>query len=247
MRRVNKRLKFAMTHLGISICVGLLLVCLVFLLWYPSPLNQATGVLNIFLMMLFIDIILGPFLSWFVYREGKKTLVFDLIIIIALQISALAYGVYNIMQARPVWIVYSVDRFDLIRYNEIYNKNIVHASPEFRQPSWFKPQYVATQFSVDLKQRETEMFEAVFKGIDVSQRPERYVALDKVKNQIQQRAQNLDVLNQFNDKALVEKILSNYPQATAFVPLKANAVDMTVLINKEKGEVVKIVDLRPWK
>ena len=29
--------------------------------------------------------------------------------------------------------------------------------------------------------------------------------------------------------------------------LKANVVDMTVLINKEKGEVVKIVDLRPWK
>lgn len=100
---------------------------------------------------------------------------------------------------------------------------------------------------MDLKQRETEMFEAVFKGIDVSQRPERYVPLDKVKNQIQQHAQNLDVLNQFNDKALVEKTLSNYPQATAFVPLKANAVDMIVLINKEKGEVVKIVDLRPWK
>ncbi|MCU4577820.1 type IV pilin accessory protein [Acinetobacter courvalinii] len=247
MRRVNKRLKFAMTHLGISICVGLLLVCLVFLLWYPSPLNQATGVLNIFLMMVIIDIILGPFLSWMVYKEGKKTLIFDLTIIIALQLSALTYGIYNIMQARPVWIVYSVDRFDLIRYNEIYNKNIAHASKEFQQPSWFKPQYVATQFSVNLKQRETEMFEAIFRGIDVSQRPERYIPLSKVKLQIEKRAQNLNELNQFNDKAAVQKVLSKYPQATAFVPLKANAVDMTVLINKEKGEVVKIVDLRPWK
>ena len=247
MRRVNKRLKFAMTHLGISICVGLLLVCLVFLLWYPSPLNQATGVLNIFLMMVIIDIILGPFLSWMVYKEGKKTLIFDLTIIIALQLSALTYGIYNIMQARPVWIVYSVDRFDLIRYNEIYNKNIAHASKEFQQPSWFKPQYVATQFSFNLKQRETEMFEAIFRGIDVSQRPERYIPLSKVKLQIEKRAQNLNELNQFNDKAAVQKVLSQYPQATAFVPLKANAVDMTVLINKEKGEVVKIVDLRPWK
>lgn len=91
------------------------------------------------------------------------------------------------------------------------------------------------------------MFAEVLGGISIAQKPERYVPLDKVKNQIQQRAQNLNVLNQFNDKALVEKNLSNYPQATAFVPLKANAVDMTVLINKEKGEVVKIVDLRPWK
>lgn len=71
--------------------------------------------------------------------------------------------------------------------------------------------------------------------------------MDNVKKQIQQRAQNLNELNQFNDKAAVQKVLSQYPQATAFVPLKANAVDMTVLINKEKGEVVKIVDLRPWK
>ena len=45
----------------------------------------------------------------------------------------------------------------------------------------------------------------------------------------------------------VQEAISKYPQATGFVPLKANAVDMTVLINKDKGEVVKIVDLRPWK
>ena len=51
----------------------------------------------------------------------------------------------------------------------------------------------------------------------------------------------------YNDSNIVDKVLSKYPQATAFVPLKANALDMTVLINKEKGEVVKIVDLRPWK
>ena len=124
MRRVNKRLRFSITHLLISIFIGLLLSWMIFLLWYPSPLNQATGILTIFFMLLIIDVILGPFLSWLVYKEGKKTLIFDLIVIVLLQISALSYGIYNIIQARPVWIVYSVDRFDLIRYNEIYNKNI---------------------------------------------------------------------------------------------------------------------------
>ena len=57
----------------------------------------------------------------------------------------------------------------------------------------------------------------------------------------------MELLKQFNDQQSVQKILAKYPQADAFVPLKATAVDMTVLINKEKGEVVKIVDLRPWK
>ena len=84
-------------------------------------------------------------------------------------------------------------------------------------------------------------------GISLAQRPERYVNFAQAKEQIQKRAQNLDLLNQYNDKANVEKILSKYPKATAFLPMEASAVDMTVLINKEKGEVVKIVDLRPWQ
>ena len=45
---------------------------------------------------------------------------------------------------------------------------------------------------------------------------------------------------------MVAKTLAKCPQATAFLPMKASAVDMTLLINDE-GEVVKIVDLRPWQ
>ena len=62
---------------------------------------------------------------------------------------------------------------------------------------------------------------------------------------MQQCAQKLELLQQYNNKADVEKILAKYPQATAFLPMKASAVDMTVLID-QKANVVKIVDLRPW-
>jgi len=243
----SAKTKFVTAHLMVSLGVALLAVLVVFLCWYPAPLNKATGVTHIFLMMLGIDLILGPALTWLVYKEGKKSLKFDLTVIILIQISALGYGLYHIAQGRPAWMVYSVDRFDLIKNNEIYTKNIQQAASEFQQPSWFKPEYAAIQFSLDSKQRSQDMFDEILGGVEISQRPERYVALAKVKPQIQKRAQSLDLLSQFNDKALVQNTLSQYPQATAFVPLKANAVDMTVLINKEKGEVVKIVDLRPWK
>ena len=71
--------------------------------------------------------------------------------------------------------------------------------------------------------------------------------MQQSRSQLQQRVRSLKELNQYNNAKQVDRILSKYPQATGFVPLKANAVDMTVLINKDKGEVVKIVDLRPWK
>ena len=243
---MSKRLKFFLSHLSISILIALFSMVLVFLVWYPLPLAKAVGVTHIFLMLLAIDVIIGPVLGFVVYKEGKKNLKMDLSIIIALQISTLCYGVYSIEQGRPAWIAYNVDRFELVRKNELVDTKIQHAQPQFQKPSWFKPQYVAAEFAKDTQQRNDEMFAEVFSGISIAQKPERYVPLDKVKKQIQQRAQNLELLKQFNDQQSVQKILAKYPQANSFVPLKANAVDMTVLINKEKGEVVKIVDLRPW-
>ncbi len=103
----------------LSIASTFIVIGLVFFIWYPSPLATAVGVTHIFLMMLVIDVILGPLLGLLVYKEGKKTLKFDLSVIILIQISALCYGVFSIEQGRPAWLVYSVDRFELVRKNEL--------------------------------------------------------------------------------------------------------------------------------
>ena len=244
---MNKRIKFFLTHLSISFLIASLVIGLVFFIWYPSPLATAVGVTHIFLMLLVIDVILGPLLGLLVYKEGKKTLKFDLSVIILIQIVALCYGVYSIEQGRPAWLVYNVDRFELVRKNELVDTNIQQAQPQFQKPSWFKPQYVATEFAKDTQQRNDEMFAEVFSGISIAQRPERYVELTQAKHQIQQRALPLVELQQYNPKTGVEKALAKYPKADAWLPLKANAVDMAVLVNKESASIIKIVDLRPWQ
>lgn len=242
---MSKRLKFFLCHLSISVLIALLVMGLVFFVWYPTPFATAVGVTHIFLMMLAIDVIVGPLLGLLVYKQGKKTLKFDLSVIIFIQISALLYGIYSIEQGRPAWLVYNVDRFELVRKNEIFDQNINQAKPQFQQVSWLKPQYVAANFAKDIQQRNNDMFAEVLGGISLAQRPERYVDFAQAKEHIQKRAQSLELLPQYNDKAVVKNILAKYPKATAFLPMKASAVDMTVLIN-HKGEVVKIVDLRPW-
>ncbi len=242
---MSKHVKFFLGHLFISLLIALLVVGLVFFIWYPSPLATAVGVTQIFLMMLVIDVIVGPILGLLVYKEGKKSLKFDLTVIILLQLSALFYGIYSIEQGRPVWIVFNVDRFELVRKNEIVDQNINQAKPQFQQPSWLKPQFVATEFSKNIEQRNDDMFAEVLDGISLAQRPERYVDFIQAKEQIQQRVQKLDLLQQYNKKTDVEKILAKYPQATAFLPLKASVVDMTVLVD-QNSNVIKIVDLRPW-
>ena len=244
---MSKRVKFFLGHFCISLFIASIVVGVVFFIWYPSPQAKAVNVTHIFLMMLMIDVIIGPVLGLLVYKDGKKTLKFDLAVIILIQLSALCYGVYSIAQGRPVWIVYSIDRFELIKNNEIIDQDIQKAQLEYQHPSWLGPQLVAMQLSLNGEQRNKEMFNEVFSGISLAQHPERYVNLNSVTAQIQQRVEKLELLSHYNDPVMVKEILTKYPQANSFVPLKASAVDMTVLINKEKGEVVKIVDLRPWK
>lgn len=243
---MSKRQKFFLSHLTISFLIALLVMGLVFVVWYPTPLATAVGVTHIFLMMLTIDVIVGPLLGLLVYKEGKKSLKFDLPVIILIQISALLYGIYSIEQGRPAWLAYNVDRFELVRKNEIIDQNIKQAKPQFQQVSWFKPQYVAVNFAKDIQQRNDDLFAEVLGGVSLAQKPERYVDFSQAKAQLQKRAQSLELLPQYNDKTVVEKTLAKYPKATAFLPMKASAVDMTVLIN-HKDEVVKIVDLRPWQ
>ncbi|RSP45394.1 type IV pilin accessory protein, partial [Acinetobacter baumannii] len=69
----------------------------------------------------------------------------------------------------------------------------------------------------------------------------------QAKSQIQKRAQNLIELEKYNSKQQLKLVLEEYPSADAWVPLKANAIDMVVLINRSSAQVIKIVNLRPWK
>ncbi|WP_168381551.1 MFS transporter [Acinetobacter indicus] len=244
---MSKRLKFFLSHLSISFLIALLIVGLVFFIWYPSPLASAVGVTQIFLMMLAIDVIVGPLLGWLVYKEGKKTLKFDLAVIIAIQIAALCYGVYSIEQGRPAWLVFHADRFELVRKNDILLENIDQAQPKFQHVSWSKPQFVAVKTAESSQQHQDDIFTEVLGEISLAQQPERYVELIQAKIQIQQRAVSLEKLEQYNSKIEVNKTLAKYPNADAWLPLKANAVDMVVLVNKESASIIKIVDLRPWK
>ncbi|MEG2443107.1 MAG: TfpX/TfpZ family type IV pilin accessory protein [Acinetobacter sp.] len=243
---MSKRLKFFLSHLMISFLMALLVVGLVFFIWYPAPLAQAVGVTQIFLMMLSIDVIVGPMLTLLVYKEGKKTLKIDLTVIILIQITALLYGVYNIAQGRPLWLVQNGNRFELVRNNEIMDENIKLAKAEYQQASWFKPQFVAVNSGNTVEEKNKNLFEEVESGISAALRPERYTTLDQEKQNLVVHSRDLEELKKFNDSPKIQTILKKYPKANAWLPLRATTIDMTVLINKNTGEIVKIVDLRPW-
>lgn len=244
---MSARLKFFIKHLSASLIVALLVLTWIFTVWYPASLAKATGVTHIVLLMLAIDVIVGPILGFIVYKAHKKSLRFDLMIIILLQISALSYGIYSLAEGRPVWMAFNGNRFELIRNNELVDTdNVNKADNEYYYPSLLGPKYVAVKIAEDQIEREQNMFEELQGGISLAQRPERYVAIAEANKQIIKTSEPISELNNYNSKIAVNKIIDNYPNANSYLGLKANEVDMTVLLD-EKGRALDIVDLRPWQ
>lgn len=243
---MSSRIRFFLGHLSLSILIALILIIVIFFIWYPFSLYKAVGVAHLIVLILTIDIILGPLLGFLVYKKGKKTLKFDLCVIIAIQVGALTYGLYSLIEGRPVWIVFHGERFELIRKNDVLVEKKEKIESRFQQPSWKGPSFVAVQQAKNKEQYNHDIFIEVIGGVSLAQYSSRYTALNKFKLKLKQNAKNIKELEQYNRKSDIQKILSKYPQATGWLPLKTNMLDMVVLINTENAKVVKIVDLRPW-
>lgn len=243
---MSKRTKFFFGHLSVSLAIALCASIIIFAFWYDTPLAKAVGVIPLFLMLLVIDVIIGPLFGLLVYKEGKNTLKFDLATIIILQICAFSYGFYTLAQGRPTWIVFDSLNFTVVKNSDIETKNIDQAKAEFQQPSWFKPTFVATQFS-SVPVQKTLLNSATKPQFNsIIRYPAYYINIADVKRRMQLSALPLTLLEQYNNKNAVDRLIEKYPQADAWIALSAPVQDMVVLINKEKAEVVKIVDLRPW-
>lgn len=77
--------------------------------WFPEPFFSLDGGNKGLTIIAFIDIVVGPLLTFCVYETHKKSrakLRMDLAIIFALQIACLCYGVHLLHKFRPASLVY---------------------------------------------------------------------------------------------------------------------------------------------
>ncbi len=241
------RIKALLLHLLISLTVAATCLVLVFQIWYPAPLDIATGVTKIFLILLVCDVILGPVLTFVVANPRKKHLKIDFALIGLVQISALIYGLWTVEAGRPVWLVFSIDRFDLVQSYELDNPYREQADAQFSRRNWFGPKWVAARLPEDVEQLNNLTFEALIAGVDVPQRPDLYVKLNDEFDTIISKARPLSELKKYNSVELVNSFLRVHPQADAFLPLMSRAKQMTVLIDSRSEKIISIVDLIPWE
>lgn len=248
MLKLNMKQRLKMTSLHILFSIVLLFIALLFVygIWYPLPLDVAVGVTSIYLILLAVDLIIGPLLTFVIYKEDKKKLKFDLTVIFILQLGAYIFGLYTLAQGRPVWQVFVVDDIELISPSDVKKTLDYEMKVEF-SPSIFKqPQWVAAVYSDNPKKMQQQKEDEMFEGINISARPETYQNLDQKQQAILDKIKPLNELEEFNSDQLVLKdILLAYPQAIGWLPVKAPEQDMVALFDKS-GQAIKVVNLRPW-
>lgn len=172
----------AAIHLSGTVLVAALAATLVFGLWYPFPYRYLAGGRELLLLVISVDVVLGPLLTLVIFSPSKmpKELWRDLAIVVALQLGALGYGVWTVWQARPLFLVAEIDRFKVIA-RPVLEDGAMEMLPHELQPSSFSgPTTTAIREPKNSAEKETVMFESIRGGRDYGERPDFYIPYEGV-------------------------------------------------------------------
>jgi len=109
----------ALTHFWPSALLLLIIGGLIIFAWYPYPFLQFNDTARFPLMLIFIAGLIGPALTFLVYKKGKRGLVFDLSVIAIIQLTAVAWGSVALYQNRPFFMVFTVDQFEVLSMRDV--------------------------------------------------------------------------------------------------------------------------------
>ncbi len=213
---------------------------------------RVCGVTDIFLLLLVVDMSLGPLITLCVFNRAKPELKRDLVIVGLIQLAALIYGLHTVYVARPAYVVYAVDRFDLVFANDLDEQSLASATlAAYRQLPRFGPQTIAAVLPSDPAERTALTLRSVSGGRDLHQSPAYYRPVEQAKEAIMAHAQPLALLKTFNagKHAAVDALTARYQARqvdAGFLALKGKAEDAAVVVNRRTGEVLEMVALRPW-
>lgn len=170
-------LKMTGWHLLCSIAFAMISAGVVFGFWYPYPYRELSGGRELFLLIIGIDAICGPLMTFILFnpKKSRRELWLDLSIVAALQLSALAYGAWTTWQARPVYLALEKDRFKVVMSADL-DKSALRQLPAELAPLPFGGiKIVALRPPSSIEEKNKVLFESIEIGRDYAERPEFYI------------------------------------------------------------------------
>jgi len=230
-------------HFLVSFCISALVAVLIFFVWYPGQYGQIASGYQLWLILVAVEVSLGPTVSIVIYHPRKKVreLVFDYGVVSFFQVGALLYGLYTVFLARPVGLIYVKDRFELVTISDFSNNSIDYSVLD--RSIFDGPKLYGVNYPEDIKLKSSILLDAVFGGRDYHLRPEFFYELtpDIVINS----------LNRFDELCRSSGFSSNLCAGNLdglmWAPLSNNGVFGLVVINTSPLEVAAYFSLDPWQ
>ena len=238
-------------HFAVTLVLAAGAAAIIFGLWFPDPFDQVIGGAGLFVLVVGCDVALGPLISLVIYnsRKSRKELFFDYSIVAAVQLAALAYGVYIVAGSRPVYVVFAKDRLELVSARDIRPEELAAAKdPQYRSLPLTGPRFVAAL--VPAKEQSDALFQSL-EGNEESARPRFYVRYESQLEAIRPRTLPLAELEKRHPEG-ARKLAAAAEQAglpgakSGWMPLRYHDKFWTALIEIETGKPVAYFDLDPY-
>lgn len=242
------KLKASGLHLFLSLIIITLAMSLIIYFWFPNSLMKVSNFKEIALLIISIDLVLGPLLTFIVFKPKKKGLKFDLSAIATFQASALAYGLFTLYQAHPVYITFNVDRFTLVRAIDAQPEKTLYKSLNISKFS--TPKLVVAKIPED-KQAKSDLLMDVMGGApDIELRPELYHPFEDNISEI--LVKSLDPAIIFK-RPVAKEMLDNFIKKHgksktdyAYLPLEGGAKDAVWVLDKKTAKPIDVILTDPW-
>lgn len=233
----KERLRAAGIHFGISLVVAGLSALLVFALWYPYPYREISGGRELFLIVVAVDVVLGPLLTFTIFNRAKpwRELRRDLAVVGLLQLAGLGYGLWTVAVARPVHLVFEIDRFRVVHAIDVPEELMNNVPRDIEAMPWTGP----TLLSIRPFKDEKESFDATMvalRGIALSARPDLWRAYEAAKPDVLKVAKPVSALKTrlAAQAGEIDKVLASTgraPDTLLYVPLVGRKSFWTVFID----------------
>lgn len=241
------RLRAAAIHLGISATIAAAAAALVWQVWYPAPLATMQGVSALMVLLVGVDVVLGPLLTAIVYRPGKPGLRFDLGVIAALQLAALLYGLHTIWAGRPALIVFNVDRFDVVAAGAVDPDSERRArAAGLPGLPLMRPEWRAAFAPDDAAARNDLIFSTIKGGADLPQLPHLQQPYAAARERVRPLLRPLAALRETyrladtDWQALLASVGGRADAEVGWLPVIGKARDGVVIASRRDGTIVGI-------
>ena len=242
--------KIASTNLIISQLISSVFLLFAYFVWFPHSLFELNGFAKSALILVLVNLVLGPLVILFFYKIDKINLKLDLLALAAIQTSALIFGMYSIYQKHPVYAVFTVDRFTLI--NAIYAEPEKTVHSELQVSFLSKSKMAFAKMPTDILLKNEIIMGHMLKGEpDLDGRAEYYEPYANHINSVITKSLNLKgKLKQADEQIELAAFLKKHGgniDSYAYLPLQTNEKDVIWVLNKITAKPIGILDIDPWQ